>query len=246
MCIHYVGNILLMKKVSILGSKYSKSKLARSKTWFTVCMLLLIVTAVVVTPSVLAQINLDVDADYEMEFEVTSTTALWTAGTHSFEVTGEGNFSAPVEDTFTMNGSGTVTYSMVGAGPPGEFDLTLEMSGYIDDSLLAGPYTMTVVAHATTVLVEETTPGYVRTEEVMNAAVNGTFNELTWNATSTSTMVDFSDIGSEGTFFQIRVTGSSNVIPEFPSTVLMPVILIAVTLVAAIITGTYSKKVHSK
>jgi hypothetical protein len=234
-----------MKKVSVLWSMYSKSKAARSKTWLTLCMLLLIVTAVVVTPSVLAQINLDVDADYEMEFEVTSTTALWNSGTHSFEVTGEGNFSAPVEDTFTMNGSGTVTYSMVGGGPPGEFDLTLEMSGYIDDSLLAGPYTMTVVAHATTVLVQETTPGYVRTEEVMNAAVNGTFNEFTWNATSTSTLVDFSDI-DEGMFFQIRVTGSSNVIPEFPSTILMPVILIAVTLVAAIITGTYSKKAYSK
>jgi len=233
-----------MKKVAVLWLMYSKSKVARSKTWFTVCMFLLIVTAVVVTPSVLAQINLDVDADYEMEFEVTSTTALWNPGMHSFEVTGEGNFSAPVEDTFTMNGSGTVTYSMVGAGPPGEFDLTLEMSGYIDDSILAGPYTMRVVAHATTAQVAETS-GYIRTEEVMNAAVNGTFNELTWNATSTSTIVDFSVIGSEGTSFQIRVTGSSNVIPEFPSTLLMPVILIAVTLVAAIITRTYSKKAHS-
>ena len=230
-----------MKRFSGLRSLYSKSDVARSQTWFAVCMLLLIVSVVVVVPSVLAQLNLDVDADYEMEFEVTSTTALWTAGTHSFEVTGEGNFSAPVEDTFTMNGSGTVTYSMVGEGPPGEFDLTLEMSGYIDDSLLAGPYTMSVVAHATTAQVEET-PGYIRTEEVMNAAINGTFNEFTWNATSSSTLVDFSVIGGDGTSFQIRVTGSSNVIPEFPSAILMPIVLIAVTLVAAIITGAYTKR----
>ena len=126
----------MMKRFSGLRSLYSKSDVARSQTWFAVCMLLLIVSVVVVVPSVLAQLNLDVDADYEMEFEVTSTTALWTAGTHSFEVTGEGNFSAPVEDTFTMNGSGTVTYSMVGEGPPGEFDLTLEMSGYMIRSWL--------------------------------------------------------------------------------------------------------------
>ncbi len=237
-----MGNALIMKKTSFLRSKYGKSEVGRSKTWFTVCMLLLVVSALVVAPVVLAQINLDVDADFEMEFNVTSTTALWTAGTHSFEVTGEGNFTAPIEDTFTMNGSGTVTYTMVGGGPPGEFDLTLEMTGNIEDSVLAGPYTMTVVAHATTALVTPTTPGFERTEEVMNAAINGTFNEQPWNATSTSTLVDFASIGTEGTSFQIRVTGSSHVIPEFPAAIAMPIILIAVTLVAGIITGAYTKK----
>ncbi|PVX24696.1 MAG: hypothetical protein CW716_09560 [Candidatus Bathyarchaeum sp.] len=231
-----------MKKFSILRSNYAKSEVARSKSWFAVFMLLLVVSAVVVAPVVLAQINLDVDADFEMEFTITSTTVLWEAGTHSFEVTGEGNFTSPIEDTFTMNGSGTVTYTMVGGGPPGEFDVTLEMSGNIEDSVLAGPYTLTVVGHATTALVA-TTPGYERTEEVMNAAINGTFNELPWNATSTSTMVDFSVV--EGTEFQIRVTGSSTIIPEFPTAIAMPVILIAVTLAAAIITGAYTKKGRS-
>jgi hypothetical protein len=237
-----VGNVSIMNKFSILWSNYSKSKVARSKTWFIVCMLLLTVSAVAIAPAVLAQINLDVDADFEMEFTVTSTTALWTPGTHSFEVTGEGNFTSPIADTFAMTGSGTVTYTMVGGGPPGEFDLTLEMTGNIEDSVLAGPYTMTVVGHATTALVTPTTTGFERTEEVMNAAINGTFNEQEWNATSTSTIVDFSYIGAEGTEFQIRVTGSSHVIPEFPAAIAMPMILIAVTLLAGIITGAYAKK----
>ena len=234
--------VLLMKKVSFSWSKYSIGKGGRSRILFPTCMLLLIVSVAVIVPSVLAQINLDVDADYEFSFDVTSTTALWTPGTHSFNVTGAGNVSAPFADTFTMNGSGTAEYSMVGGGyPPGEFDLTLEMSGFIDDSLLTGPYTMSVVAHAETMQVADT-PGYVRTEEVMNVAINGTFNDLPWNATSTSTTVDFSYIGPEGTEFQIQVTGSSHVIPEFPSAIVTPVILIAVTLIAAVITGAYSKK----
>jgi len=233
-----------MKMLSLLRSDYIKSEAARSKTWFAACMLLLTVSAVAVAPAVLAQINLDVDADFDMEFDVTSTTVLWEPGTHSFEIIGEGDFTAPIEDTFTMNGSGTVTYTMIGDGPPGEFDITLEMTGYIEESVLAGPYTMTVVGHATTALVTPTTPGYERTEEVMDIAINGTFNDMPWNATSTSTQVDFSYLGEEGTEFQIRVTGSSNIIPEFPTAIAMPMILIAVTLLAGIITGAYAKKGH--
>jgi hypothetical protein len=234
-----------MKNISFSMLLYSKSDAARSKTWFATCMLLLIASTVVIAPIVGAQINLDVDTDFEMEFTVTSTTELWNPGTHSFEVTGEGNFTAPIADTFTMNGTGTATYTMVGGGfPPGEFDLNLNMTGYIEDSVLAGPYNMTVVAHAWTVEVYPTTPGYERTEEVMNVAINGTFNELAWNATSASTIVDFSVV--EGTFFQIRVTGSSNIIPEFPAAVVMPVILVALTLVAGIITGAYTRKVAFK
>ena len=234
-----------MNGITIVDLSCSNSKIAKSKSWFAVCLLLLVVSAVVVTPSVLAQINLDVDADFEFEFNVTSTTALWNPGTHAFSVTGEGNFSAPLIDSFTMNGTGTVTYSMVGGGsPPGEFDLTLDMSGYIEDSVLTGPYTMSVVAHAETALMA-TTPEYIRTEEVMNANINGTFNDLPWNATSTSTTVDFSVIGGGGTSFQIRVIGSSHVIPEFSSAILMPIILITVTLIIAVITRT-SKVVIKK
>jgi len=69
----------------------------------------------------------------------------------------------------------------------------------------------------------------------MNAAINGTFNEIPWNATSTSTIVDFSVIDVEGTSFQIRVTGSSHVIPEFPSAIVIPLTLIAVTLIAFVL-----------
>lgn len=235
-----------MKKFSILRSEYSKSRVARSKTCFALCMLLLIVSTGVVIPSVLAQIELDVDANYEISFEVTSTTTLWNPGTHNFNMTGVGELSAPFVDTFTVNGSGTATYSIVGGGsPPGEFDVTMELSGYLEDSFFNGPYTMTVVAHGETVLAATTT-GYIRTEEVVNLSANGTFNGSPWNATSTSSTVDFSDIGGEGTSFEFRVTGSSHVIPEFPSAIVMPLILIAVTLVAVIITGTYSKKAHSK
>ena len=234
-----------MYGVHVFGLTFRKSKIARSKSFFTVGMLFLICSIIVVVPSVLAQLDLDFNADYELAFVVTSTTALWDPGTHAFSITGEGNFSAPLVDTFTMNGSGTATYSMVGGGPPGEFDLTLEMSGYIEDSILTGPYTMSVVAHAETAVVA-TTPGYIRTEEVMNAAINGTFNELPWNATSTSTLVDFSVIGGEGTSFQIRVTGSSHVIPEFPSAIVIPLTLIAVTLIALIVTGTSKRLLNHK
>jgi len=100
---------------------------------------------------------------------------------------------------------------------------------------------MTVVAHGETVLADTTT-GYMRTEEVVNLSANGTFNGSPWNATSTSSTVDFSDIGGDGKSFQFRVTGSSHVIPEFPSAIVMPLTLIAATLVAVIITGIYSKR----
>lgn len=238
--------VVAMKKVTILRSACSKSRVAHSKTWFAICMLLLIVSIVVVVPSVLAQLDLDVDTDYEITFEVTSTTTLWDPGTHSFEMSGVGELSAPFVSTFTVNGSGTATYSIVGGGsPPGEFDVTMELSGYLEDSFFNGPYTMTVVAHGETVLAAATT-GYIRTEEIVNLSANGTFNESPWNATSTSTTVDFSDIGSEGKSFEFRVTGSSHVIPEFPSAIVMPLTLIAATLVAVIITRIYSKKTHSK
>ncbi len=231
-----------MKKVSILGSAYSKSRVARSKIWFAVCMLLLIVSTGVVIPSVLAQLDLDFVAEYELTFELTSTTALWVPGTHSVDMSGVGQLSAPIVDTFTMNGSGTATYSMVGGGsPPGEFDLTIELSGYLEGSFFNGPYTMSVVSHGETMLVD-TTPDYIRTEEIVDLSANGTFNESTWNITSLSSIIDFSFIDNEGTAFEFRITGSSHVIPEFPSSIVMPLILIAVTLIAVIIIGTSSKK----
>ncbi len=231
-----------MKKASILELEHSKSKVVRSKTWFAVCLFILIITTIVSIPSALAQLELDVDTAFELTFEVTSTTALWNPGTHSFDMTGEGLLSAPFVDTFTMNGSGTATYSIVGGGsPPGEFDLNMDLSGYLEDSFFNGPYTMSVVAHGETRLVA-TTPGYIRTEEIVDLSANGTFNELTWNTTSPSSIVDFSLIDNEGTAFQFRVTGTSHVIPEFPLSIVLLLIVIVLTLMAVIITGTYLQR----
>ncbi|UCC57987.1 MAG: hypothetical protein JSW14_06405 [Candidatus Bathyarchaeum sp.] len=231
-----------MKEVSILGLAHSKFKVVRSKIWFAVCLVLLIVSIVVGIPSVLAQITLDVDAEYELTFVVTSTTALWDPGTHSIEMSGVGQLSAPIVVTFTINGTGTATYSMVGGGnPPGEFNLNMELSGYLEDSFFTGAYTMSVVAHGTTVILA-TTPTYVRTEEIVNLSANGTFNELTWNATSSSSIMDFSSINGEGTEFELRVTGSSHVIPEFPLSIVLLVIVILLTLVAVIISEVHSRE----
>ena len=53
-----------MKILSILQSNYIKSEATRQKAWFAACMPLLIVLAVAVAPVVLAQINLDIDAEF--------------------------------------------------------------------------------------------------------------------------------------------------------------------------------------
>lgn len=217
-----------MKTVPLLMSKFSKSEAARSKTWFVAYMLLLFVSTVVFAPVVLAQTDLDVDS--ELEFDITSPTTLLVPGTHSFEMTGNGNIFAPFENTFTMNGSGTATYYMVGGGTPPEFHLTLEMAGYIEESnitgpsVITGPYNMTVIAHGRRAQVA-TTPGYARTEELTNVAINGTFNESLWNATSTSIIVDFSIITE--TAVQFRLTSSSHVVPEFSSIVILSTFIIA-------------------
>jgi hypothetical protein len=85
-----------------------------------------------------------------------------------------------------------------------------------------------------------TTEGFVRTEEIHDLSVNGSFSGFMWNATSATSVVDFSYINIEGTLFQFRVTGTSHayVIPEFSSLIGLPLIMIA-TLIAALI---YRKK----
>jgi hypothetical protein len=148
-------------------------------------------------------------------------------------MTCEGQLFIPINDTFTANGSGTVTYSMVGGGsPPGEFDLSMSFSGYLNDSFFNGPFTLSTVAHGTTLLVS-TTSGFIRTEQLQDFEGSGTFDGYTWNVTDQTATVDFSLIDPQGTEFQIQVTGagSTSIVPEFPSMIIVP-LFIAATLLA--------------
>jgi hypothetical protein len=129
-----------------------------------------------------------------------------------------------------------VTYSMVGGGPPGELNLNMDLSGYLNDSFFNGPFNLSAVAHATTVL-SSTTAGFIRTELVQSLTANGTFNEYTWNVTDQMATVDFSFIDPEGTAFQIRVigTGQSSVVPEkFLPIFIIPLLTAAILLAAVV------------
>ena len=193
----------------------------------------MVLTAQTVVP-VLGQIELDLT--YELVCAVTSTTTLWNPGTHNFEMTCEGQLLAPFTDTFTVNGSGTATYSMIGGGnPPGEFDLNMNMSGYLYNSFFNGPFALSAVSHGETALVFPT-PGFVRTEEIRNLSANGTFDEFIWNMTGQIATVDFSFIDPQGKAFQFRITGSSHtsIIPEFPSLLILPLFVMAALLVTIV------------
>ena len=203
------------------------------KTVLTLFIICLFSLMVLTAPSVLSQWE---DVTYELNCKVTSTTTLWNPGTHNFEMTCDGNLSAPFTDTFTGNGSGTATYSMVGGGsPPGEFNLNMGLSGYLTNSFFTGPFNLSAVAHGETVLVSPT-PGFVRTEKIRNLSANGTFNGFIWNVTSQTATVDFSFIDAEGKAFQLRITGTSptHIIPEFPSLIIIPLIT-TTTLLAVIV-----------
>ena len=111
---------------------------------FMICLFSLMI----LIPPVLSQFPIELDLTYVLTCEVTSTTMepLWSPGTHDFEMTCEGQLLAPFGDTFTMNGSGTATYSMVGGDwPPGEFDLTINFSGYLSNSFFDGPYDLSLI-----------------------------------------------------------------------------------------------------
>ena len=197
---------------------------------FMICLFSLMI----LIPPVLSQIELDLT--YEITCEVISATTLWNPGTHDFEIICDGQLFTPFSDTFAMDGFGTATYSMVGGGwPPGEFDLTMNFSGYLSNSFFDGPYDISVVCHGETVLVEPPTPGFVRTEEIRNLSANGTFNEYTWDVTIETATVDFSYIDPEGKAFDIQITGGSHIyiVPEFPSLIILPILMI-VTLLAVI------------
>lgn len=199
-----------------------------------VCLFSVMLFVAQAIPFVLSQIQLDIT--YELNCEVNSTTPLWDPGTHTFEMTCQGQLKAPFLDTFTMNGSGTFTYAMVGGGyPPGEFDLTMDMAGYLNNSFWNGPYTLSAQCHGETVLVAPTA-GFIRTEELQNFAANGTFDGWLWNVTGDTAVVDFSYIDEFGHSFQIRVTGlgHTSIIPELPSLIILPLFMTAI-LIAAII-----------
>jgi hypothetical protein len=205
-----------------------------SATLLTACLFSIMLFAVQAIPFVLSQIQLDLT--YELNCEVNSTTPLWAPGTHTFEMTCQGQLQTPFLDTFTMNGSGTLTYTMVGGGfPPGELDLTMDMTGYLNNSFWNGPYTLSAQSHGETVLVA-TTPSFIRTEELQTFAANGTFDGWLWNVTGDTAIVDFSYIHELGTSFQIRVTGlgHTSIIPELPSLILLPLFMTA-TLIAALV-----------
>lgn len=189
----------------------------------------------------LDQLNLT----YQLDCNVTSTTALWNPGTHNFNMTVQGQLFTPINSMFSLDGSGNVTYSMVGEGPPGELDLTMNLSGYLNDTFFDGPFNLTAVAHATTVLVPPTV-GFERTEIIQNLTANGTFNEYTWEVTNQSATVDFSSINPQGTAFQIRIVGGgpASYIPEFSSIIILPLFIIA-TIVAITIARKSIKKQNS-
>lgn len=183
-----------------------------------------------------------IDLTYELNCTVTSTTPLWNPGTHDFNMTVQGQLFTPMNSMFSLNGSGNVTYSMIGGGPPGELDLTMNLSGYLNDTFFNGPFNLTAAAHATTVLAA-TTAGFERTEIVQNLTANGTFNEITWEVTNQSATVDFSSISPQGTAFQIRIIGGgpASYIPEFSSILILPLFI-----AAAVIAVTISRKSTKK
>lgn len=199
-------------------------------------ILLILLIAAYTLSLLFASSQAQVDLTYQLDCYVTSTTALWTPGTHNFTLTCQGQLSSPINSTFTLNGTGMVTYSMVGGGPPGELNLNMNLSGYLNDSFFNGPFNLSAVAHATTVL-SSPTAGFIRTELVQNLTANGTFNEYTWNVTDQMATVDFSFIHPQGAAFEIRVlgTGQSSVVPEkFLPIVIIPLLTAAVLLAVVV------------
>ena len=206
-----------------------------------VALSLLIVVLLFSGIIVFAQTQLDLT--YQLDCNVTSTTALWNPGTHDFTMTCQGQLFTPINTLFSLNGSGNVTYSMVGGGPPpGELDLSMSLSGYLYDTFFDGPFNLTVVAHATTVLVSPNV-GFERTEIIQNLTANGIFNAYTWDVTNQSATADFSFIDPQGKTFQFRITGGgpASYIPEFSSLIILPLFIIA-----TIVVITLSKKPDRK
>ena len=186
-----------------------------------------------------------VDLTYELNCTVNSTTPLWNPGTHDFTMTVQGQLLAPMNSVFSLNGSGNVAYSMIGGGPPGELDLTMNLSGYLNDTFFNGPFNLTATAHSTTLLAPPTV-GFERTEIIQNLTANGTFNEYTWEVTNQSAIVDFSSISPQGTEFQIRIIGGgpASYIPEFSSILILPLFIVAT--VIAITMSRKSTKKHDQ
>ena len=172
-----------------------------------------IVAAAVVTTALIALLfvlSSGIEVQYEYSFHVTSNTTLWDPGTHHFSVTGEAHILSPVDETFPVEGEGTATYAMVGvAFPPGEFDLQINFSTYLNTSFYGGPLNLSGVGHGVTSVVWPPNPGFVRTEELRDFSIVGRYNGLWWNATTELATIDFSMIDPDGKEFQIRIRGTS-------------------------------------
>lgn len=157
-----------------------------------------------------------IDVDYEYNLYVTSDTTLWNPGTHEFAVNGTGHILSPVNETFPLEGTGKATYSVVGPGPPGQFNLDINFTTNLTTSFFTGSLSLSGSGSGETVLVEPSTQGFIRTEELRDFSVSGTYNGLGWNSTTDRATVDFSSIGMEGKSFDIRVQGTSHLSLESP------------------------------
>jgi hypothetical protein len=163
---------------------------------------------------VLSQRGLDITYEFTAQVTSTSETTLWTPGTHTYRMTGEGRLTSPFEQAFTFEGNGTATYSCTGAGcPPGQINLVLTFVGDFNSTFLDGQMNVSVVANALTDVIAPTS-GYQRTEEVRDLTITGTYNGVGWNSTTDTATVDFASMGG-GMDFQIQVQGGAHLsLPE--------------------------------
>jgi hypothetical protein len=133
---------------------------------------------------VLSQRGLDITYEFTAQVTSTSETTLWTPGTHTYRMTGEGRLTSPFEQAFTFEGNGTATYSCTGAGcPPGQINLVLTFVGDFNSTFLDGQMNVSVVANALTDVIAPTS-GYQRTEEVRDLTITGTYNGVGWRSRS--------------------------------------------------------------
>jgi len=177
--------------------------------------IVLAVAIVSLLTTLLFVLSQGIDVEYEYSLHVTSDTTLWDPGTHEFAVNGTGHILSPVNETFPLRGTGRVTYTMVGPGPPGQFNLDINFTTNLTTSFFTGPLSLSGSGSGETVLVAPT-PGFIRTEELRDFSVSGTYNGLGWNSTSDKATVDFSSIGPEGKTFDVRVRGTSHLFLESP------------------------------
>ncbi len=180
--------------------------------------------------------QIEILVTYELNADVTSDTALWVPGTHTFRLNGTWQLQSPLDSTFEVDGSGTVTYSCASQPPfpPCQLDFNLTLESNISGTIpvLGGKVSVSITGQCETDALQTPTTGFIRTEEVRDLVITGTYslpgfvvNGIDWDSTTALATVDFSHIDNFGTSFRIRVRGTSQVsladtppspIPEFP------------------------------